>query len=54
MRGYLNILGERIQPLTPPHIKQIFGIVPQEDNLDPDLSVIENLEIYGGYFGISK
>lgn len=50
--GWLDVLGEKIAPLTPPHIKQIFGIVPQEDNLDPDLSVIENLEVYGGYFNI--
>lgn len=52
--GWLEVFGERIAPLTPPHIKQIFGIVPQEDNLDPDLTVIENLEVYGGYFGISR
>jgi lipooligosaccharide transport system ATP-binding protein len=52
--GYLEVLGERIKLITPPHIKQIFGIVPQEDNLDPDLSVIENLGVYGGYFGISS
>lgn len=52
--GWLEVLSERIASLTPPHIKQIFGIVPQEDNLDPDLSVIENLEVYGGYFGISS
>ncbi|MDF2633550.1 MAG: Sulfate-transporting ATPase [Pelosinus sp.] len=52
--GYLEVMGERIDPITPPRIKQIFGIVPQEDNLDPDLSVIENLEVYGGYFGISS
>jgi lipooligosaccharide transport system ATP-binding protein len=26
--------------------------VPQEDNLDPDLSVRQNLEVYGRYFGI--
>jgi lipooligosaccharide transport system ATP-binding protein len=52
--GHLEILGEVIKSLTPPHLKQIFGIVPQEDNLDPDLSVIENLEVYGGYFGITR
>jgi lipooligosaccharide transport system ATP-binding protein len=52
--GRLEVLGEIIKPLTPPHLKQIFGIVPQEDNLDPDLSVIENLEVYGGYFGIPR
>ena len=28
------------------------GLVPQEDNLDPDLSVQQNLEVYGRYFGI--
>jgi lipooligosaccharide transport system ATP-binding protein len=27
------------------------GLVPQEDNLDPDLSVRQNLEVYGRYFG---
>jgi len=52
--GYLEILGERITALTPPHIKQVCGIVPQEDNLDPDLTVIENLIVYGGYFNISS
>ena len=30
------------------------GIVPQADNLDPDFSVAENLEIYAAYFGIPK
>jgi len=50
--GCLEIFGEKIRPLTPPHIKQVCGIVPQEDNLDPDLTVIENLIVYGGYFNI--
>ncbi len=50
--GYLEIIGEKIKTLTPPHIKQVCGIVPQEDNLDPDLTVIENLIVYGGYFNI--
>ena len=26
------------------------GLVPQEDNLDPELSVRQNLEVYGRYF----
>jgi len=51
--GELSVMGERILSLTPPHMKQIFGIVPQEDNLDIELTVIENLEVYGSYFGIS-
>ncbi len=52
--GELSVMGERILSLTPPHMKQIFGIVPQEDNLDIELTVIENLEVYGSYFGISR
>lgn len=52
--GWLEVLGERITHLTPPHIKRVFGIVPQEDNLDADLTVIENLEVYGGYFNIAS
>src|SRR5437867_11943739 len=30
------------------------GVVPQVDNLDPDFTVTENLEIYGGYFKIDR
>ena len=33
-------------------LKARIGLVPQEDNLDPDLSVRQNLEVYGRYFGI--
>jgi lipooligosaccharide transport system ATP-binding protein len=29
------------------------GVVPQIDNLDPDFTVRENLEVYGRYFGLS-
>jgi len=32
--------------------KACIGLVPQEDNLDPDLSVRQNLEVYGGYFSL--
>jgi lipooligosaccharide transport system ATP-binding protein len=28
------------------------GIVPQQDNLDPDFTVAENLLVYGRYFGL--
>ena len=35
-------------------IRTRLGIVPQEDNLDPDFTVIENLRMYGIYFGIPK
>jgi len=35
-------------------IKAILGVAPQDDNLDEDLTVIKNLVIYAGYFGIGK
>ena len=28
------------------------GVVPQTDNLDPDFTVVENLRMYAGYFGL--
>ena len=36
-----------------PAIRARLGVVPQEDNLDTELSVRDNLIIYGRYFGIS-
>ena len=30
------------------------GVVPQQDNLDPDFTVTENLQVYGRYFGIDR
>jgi lipooligosaccharide transport system ATP-binding protein len=30
------------------------GVVPQLDNLDPDFTVVENLGIYGRYFGLDR
>lgn len=35
-------------------IKCLTGIIPQEDNLDEELSVFENLYIYSKYFGMPK
>ncbi len=35
-------------------IKSIVGVAPQEDNLDPDFTVIKNLTVYARYFDISK
>lgn len=35
-------------------IRSILGIVPQENNLDPDLNVLENLIVYSRYFRIPK
>jgi lipooligosaccharide transport system ATP-binding protein len=35
-------------------IKARLGVVPQEDDLDPDLTVGENLVVFARYFGIPK
>jgi lipooligosaccharide transport system ATP-binding protein len=38
----------------PSRIKARIGVMPQEDNLDPDLNVLENLIVYARYFDIPK
>jgi lipooligosaccharide transport system ATP-binding protein len=38
----------------PRAIKRIIGIAAQEDNLDPDFSVLYNLIVYARYFDISR
>ncbi|TAJ45495.1 ABC transporter ATP-binding protein [Methanofollis fontis] len=49
--GDLRIFG--MDPETEPReIKAILGIVPQENNLDPDLTGRENLLSYARYFGV--
>ena len=35
-------------------IKNLVGVAPQEDNLDPDFTVMKNLTVYCRYFGIPK
>src|ERR1700690_600985 len=39
---------------SPSLIKARIGVMPQENNLDPDLSVLENLIVYARYFDIPK
>lgn len=50
--GKLMLFGQSIT-LTPPALKRQLGVVPQEDNLDPDLNAIENLIAYAGLFGLN-
>lgn len=38
----------------PSAIKSRIGVMPQDDNLDPDLSVFQNLIVYARYFDIPK
>lgn len=37
-----------------PEIRSHLGVVPQQDNLDPELTVWENLYAYGRFFGLSR
>src|SRR5438552_12775102 len=47
--GTLHVLG--LDPIDDgPRIRGRLGVVPQEDNLDTELTVWDNLLIYGRYF----
>jgi len=49
--GELRVLGR--SPLRQAReIKQRLGVVSQSDNLDPELTVLENLLVYARYFGL--
>ena len=51
--GTLRILG--LDPLTDgPRIRSRLGVIPQQDTLDTELSVKDNLVIYGRYFGLPR
>jgi lipooligosaccharide transport system ATP-binding protein len=51
--GELSILG--LDPIANgPAIRARLGVVPQEDTLDVELTVRENLLIYGRYFGMPR
>lgn len=51
--GELRILD--MDPVTDgPAIRARLGVCPQLDNLDPELTVRENLTVYARYFGISR
>lgn len=49
--GVLMVAGMDVRR-SPRRIKAIIGVVPQEDNLDPDLSVLQNLLVYARYFDL--
>lgn len=51
--GKLYIFGEDIMAGTR-EIKSCLGIVSQEDNLDPELTVRENLLVYASYFRLDR
>ncbi|WP_395659405.1 ABC transporter ATP-binding protein [Nocardioides sp.] len=51
--GTLRILG--MDPATDgPEIRARIGVCPQEDTLDTEITVRENLFVYGRYFGLPR
>jgi lipooligosaccharide transport system ATP-binding protein len=52
-QGSINLLGYDI-PNCAREARYQVGVVPQADALDPDFSVVENLRVYGRYFGLSE
>jgi len=51
--GELSVFGLDVHQHGPA-IRARLGVVPQEDNLDVELSVLDNLVIYGRYFGLPR
>ena len=49
--GSLTVFGEDVRQRGA-QIRARLGVVPQEDNLDTELTVWDNLIIYGRYFGL--
>jgi lipooligosaccharide transport system ATP-binding protein len=51
--GDLSVLGMDPEQ-DGPRIRARMGVVPQQDNLDNELTVRQNLQVYGRYFGLSR
>ena len=52
-KGVLEVVGMNVTE-SPREIKALIGVAPQENNLDPDFSVLKNLTTYARYFDIPK
>ena len=51
--GSLTVDGMHVQTHAR-QIKSVLGVVPQDDNLDPELTVRQNMRAYARYFGLSR
>jgi lipooligosaccharide transport system ATP-binding protein len=49
--GEIELLGEPV-PTRAREARARVGVVPQFDNLDPDFTVAENLQVFGRYFSL--
>ena len=52
--GRLDVFGLPVSAANAAAIKARIGLAPQEENLDPDLTVVMNLLLYASYFGIGR
>ncbi|MFP4196206.1 MAG: ABC transporter ATP-binding protein [Methanomassiliicoccales archaeon] len=52
-QGTLRVLGMEVGE-NPREIKGMIGVAPQDNNLDPDFSVLRNLTVYARYFRIPE
>jgi lipooligosaccharide transport system ATP-binding protein len=51
--GKLRVFG--LDPATDgPEIRARLGVVPQEDNLETEITVFENMYVYGRYFNLPR
>lgn len=51
--GSLTVLGQDVHPGNR-LVKRQLGVVSQDDNLDPSLTVRENTEIHGRFYGLGS
>src|SRR4030065_2365020 len=51
--GELAVAGLNVSTQSR-EIKSLVGVAPQEDNLDPDFTVMKNLLVYARYFDLPK
>jgi lipooligosaccharide transport system ATP-binding protein len=51
--GELSVLGFDTK-LSPRRVRSLIGVVPQENNLDPDLNVRQNLLVYARYYRLPR
>ncbi|MBP9892627.1 MAG: ATP-binding cassette domain-containing protein [Planctomycetes bacterium] len=52
--GSLSVFGHEAGNANDRVIKRLVGVVPQENNLDEELSVTENLDVFCRFYGLSR
>ena len=52
--GTLSIFGHEAGNASDREIKRLVGVVPQENNLDEELSVTENLDVFCRFYRLSR